>query len=590
MIQADGAETMELLSTDQYDPGRDPENGNSVFQTWKISFDQIRKTKPRAADILSLISVLDRQGISDDLLKEEIEGNLHHVRAIGTLKAFSLISEQKRKAVVYGLRRTVQLATRNWLEIQGELSRWQQIAMQVVANHSPHSSTLKYWPAWEAITPHVQAVLSYDTRSVPSLLCRAKILREAGSYDLVRERHGAIYERVTEALAIYETCSDTDNPDRLLAMARRGRIFLEDGSYNEAESLLEEVYQSQRMILGDLNPATLTTLGNYGVALAYQNKPETEAIYRRCIEGREVLGREHSGTLAAVKTLVTALYNDGDYKESEKLHHRVLDIHRKSHDDLAVLSAEIGLAQVDLPLSIQTQQSLQLQCLIDQGEHDKAKGLLDKVLTKSKRNLGLEHPKTLVAMYWLAIVLRWQRQYEDAEGLMEEVVERAKVVLVESHPRTLEYMYYHARTLYLLGRPDEEMERHVILGRERVLGPQNPEVFTSKWGLSQTLRYQQRFEEVIDFLRQALEGKKSILGEENPKTQMSFRDYFSLLVEMQGLGLDSWEHHNILRLRDSGFYQQQLVATEAKPEAGDERAASEEEEMVVDPAGRRHSL
>ena len=144
--------------------------------------------------------------------------------------------------------------------------------MQVVANHSPHSSTLKYWPAWEAIAPHVQAVLSYDTRSVPSVLCRAKILREAGMYDLVRGRHGAAYERVTEALAIYETCSEIKNPDRLLAMAGRGRIFLEDGSYSEAESLLEEVYQSQRMILGDLNPATLTTLGNYGVALAYQNK------------------------------------------------------------------------------------------------------------------------------------------------------------------------------------------------------------------------------------------------------------------------------------------------------------------------------
>ena len=88
------------------------------------------------------------------------------------------------------------------------------------------------------------------------------------------------------------------------------------------------------MILGDLNPATLTTLGNYGVALAYQNKPETEAIYCQCIKGREkALGREHSGTLAAVKNLATALYNDGDYKESEKLHRRVLDIHRKSHDD-----------------------------------------------------------------------------------------------------------------------------------------------------------------------------------------------------------------------------------------------------------------
>ena len=37
--------------------------------------------------------------------------------AIGTLKAFSLISEEKGKAVVYGLHRTVQVATRNLLEI-----------------------------------------------------------------------------------------------------------------------------------------------------------------------------------------------------------------------------------------------------------------------------------------------------------------------------------------------------------------------------------------------------------------------------------------------------------------------------------------
>ena len=106
------------------------------------------------------------------------------------------------------------------------------------------------------------------------------------------------------------------------------------------------------------------------------------------------------------------------------------------------------------------------------------------------------------------------------------------------------------------------------------LGPPNPEIFTSKWDLSQTLRYQQRFEEAVDFLRPALEGEKSIQGEENPKTRMSFRDYFSLLVEMQGLGLNSWGAPQHPRLHDNDFYQQPFVATEAKSETGDERAAS----------------
>ena len=36
---------------------------NSVLPTWQISFDQIKKSSPRATELLSLISVLNRQRI-----------------------------------------------------------------------------------------------------------------------------------------------------------------------------------------------------------------------------------------------------------------------------------------------------------------------------------------------------------------------------------------------------------------------------------------------------------------------------------------------------------------------------------------------
>ena len=41
---------------------------HAILLTWQISFDQIKRNNPDAAELLSLMSVLDRQGISRSLL------------------------------------------------------------------------------------------------------------------------------------------------------------------------------------------------------------------------------------------------------------------------------------------------------------------------------------------------------------------------------------------------------------------------------------------------------------------------------------------------------------------------------------------
>lgn len=47
---------------------RDAESKNSILFTWQISFDYIRKTRSSAADLLSLMSFCDQQGIPEFLL------------------------------------------------------------------------------------------------------------------------------------------------------------------------------------------------------------------------------------------------------------------------------------------------------------------------------------------------------------------------------------------------------------------------------------------------------------------------------------------------------------------------------------------
>ena len=52
---------------------RDYEAKNSITITWQISFDHIRQTNQSAADLLSLMSFFDRQGIPGDLLRSRSE-------------------------------------------------------------------------------------------------------------------------------------------------------------------------------------------------------------------------------------------------------------------------------------------------------------------------------------------------------------------------------------------------------------------------------------------------------------------------------------------------------------------------------------
>jgi hypothetical protein len=47
---------------------RDWEAENAILTTWQISFNHIRERRPSAADLLSLMSFFDRQGIPEALL------------------------------------------------------------------------------------------------------------------------------------------------------------------------------------------------------------------------------------------------------------------------------------------------------------------------------------------------------------------------------------------------------------------------------------------------------------------------------------------------------------------------------------------
>jgi hypothetical protein len=111
---------------------RDRAASNSVLITWQISFNHIRKTWQSAAGLLSLMSFFDRQGIQEALLRRQSSTAAERALAahaddgfeddVLALRDDSFISVTK-DADTFEMHNLVQLATRMWLESEGQLDK-----------------------------------------------------------------------------------------------------------------------------------------------------------------------------------------------------------------------------------------------------------------------------------------------------------------------------------------------------------------------------------------------------------------------------------------------------------------------------------
>lgn len=143
-----------LLSYDDGQLHRDWEAKNSIVVTWQISFEYIQQTRSSAADLLSLMSFFDRQGIPEDLLRprterpeaqtnqtEKVKDDGHSDSEDDTsqssvgdddfeddilaLRNFCFASVDT-SGTSFEMHALVQLATRKWLENNSKLERWKQ--------------------------------------------------------------------------------------------------------------------------------------------------------------------------------------------------------------------------------------------------------------------------------------------------------------------------------------------------------------------------------------------------------------------------------------------------------------------------------
>ncbi len=155
LFSKDDAYQRRLLEKTYGDIGSDIHDDlqDSVILTWQISFDQIRLQRPAAANVLSLMGTLDREGIPAELLTGVSLDEIEFSEDVGTLVQYSLITRNE-VTVSFSMHRLVQLTIRIWLSRQGTLHKWEAEALRLVSNSSSEMGSI--------MLPHVGVVLRYN--------------------------------------------------------------------------------------------------------------------------------------------------------------------------------------------------------------------------------------------------------------------------------------------------------------------------------------------------------------------------------------------------------------------------------------------
>jgi tetratricopeptide (TPR) repeat protein len=326
LFRESAANQANLLSNEDVrdDLRRDHSIRHAVITTWQISFNQIRKTRSAATDLLALISVFDRQGIPEYLLHDNTD-RLQFEDAIAPLISFALIRAQvgQRSFEMHSL---VQLSMREWLKQNKQLEKWRKESVKIMAKAFP-SGEYETWIDCQVLLPHSKEVMSYVSSNEGEALNRAMVAGNTAWYLYLRGEYAAAEEISRDALDGREKVLGPEHPDTLTSVNNLGSVLERQGKYEEAEAMHRRALKGREKVLGLEHPDTLTSVNNLGLLLESQGKyEEAEAMHRRALEGYEkVLGLEHPDTLTSVSKLGSVLERQGKYEEAEAMHRRALE-------------------------------------------------------------------------------------------------------------------------------------------------------------------------------------------------------------------------------------------------------------------------
>jgi tetratricopeptide (TPR) repeat protein len=444
-----------LLESASKELRRDEEAQDSIILTWQISFDYIRATRPSAADLLSLMSMYNYQGIPEYLLRvgggdtrpgttlasdpDSVERDSDASSSasededseeddfgddILTLESFHFISTMFSNRS-FEMHRLVQLSARVWLRSNGTYQGRARKSIERLNEALPNGEH-ENWERCRELYPHVTSTLSLQLDDKEISLPRASVQHKAAWFDWRRGLWSEAEALVSKSYRTRTTVLGSEDEKTLSALHLHASVLSRLGKYEAAEEMNRRALEGSEKVLGKEHPDTLTSVSDMAFLLGRQGKyVAAEEMNRRALEGKEkVLGKEHPSTLTSVSNLALLLSRQGKYEAAEEMNRRALEGKEKvlGKEHPSTLMSVGNLASV----------------LGSQGKYEAAEEMNRRALEGKEKVLGKEHPDTLISVWCLADLLERVSREADAVLLYERAIAGLSTSLGTRHPHTLQ--------------------------------------------------------------------------------------------------------------------------------------------------------
>jgi tetratricopeptide (TPR) repeat protein len=359
----------------QYSDGLLDYDGRTLYSTWNVSYQQIQRRDPSAAELLRLMAYLGNQDLWYELFQagadaepwwlEIVKSKARFNYAISMLHDYSLVEVQAGSYSLHACVHdwTLELLNRSF---DDKLCR---LAVRCIGRSVQLDTKAEYWIGNRRLLQHVQRLghnrikdsIDWSNLEITDLhrvahLCRqfdmnseaeAMYLQALQGYEKVLGAEhtstletvnnlGVLYKnqgKVVEAEAMYlrtlqgyEKALGAEHTSTLGVVSNLGLLYGKQGRIVEAEAMCLRALQGNEKALGVEHTSTLRTVGNLGILYADQGKmAEAEAMFLRALQGKEkALGAGHTSTLNTVNNLGTLYKSQGKTAEAEAMYLRAL--------------------------------------------------------------------------------------------------------------------------------------------------------------------------------------------------------------------------------------------------------------------------
>ncbi|KIW65333.1 hypothetical protein PV04_07602 [Phialophora macrospora] len=521
-----------LLSRETEYQGRYKGMNSAVATTWLISFNQILRDKPLAADILRHICFLVDKDIPLSLFSQGHD-ELELDEAIGTLKAYAFITEREDE-LSFDVHRLVQLAMRHWLQEEGQQKQWIAKTVQQLADIFPFPKH-ENRHLWLRYLPHALTAAGFqDVDDIKEEADIDLIFKIAESYARLG-KHGEAVPRYQLVLDLRTKVLGERHFLTLVSMNNLAAALEHQEEYKEAERIYQRVIDLQKEVLEE-HLLFLDCPDRFRLAEALQNPGRhvlEEQVQRWVLDLKErTLRLWRSLILKTMNNLAVIFQKQGKPEEAERMHQQILDETEKTlgreHHDTLISMNNLGTV------------------LWRQGKLHEAEQILRQTLNLMRKVLGEESVPTLTVMNNLAEILQSQEKYNEAEQIRRQVLSLMKEVLGEVHHDTLTAMDHLGGALWLGGKHQEaeQMLRQTLNLMKEVHGQESYSTLTVMNNLAEILQSQEKYNEAEQIRRPALSLMKKVLGEEHCDTLVGMNN---LIIVLQRQGKDE----EAQRIKDS---------------------------------------